>query len=357
MKALMDQFVCVRLVQANRLDLTKFQFDYDLTFSVFFMNSDGTVYGRYGTRSSRKEANRELSGNGLAAAMSGALTLHQNYPKNKASLAGKQSKPTKFKTPDDFPSLKGKFKPTINYEKNTSQSCLHCHQVTDAERAIFRNAGKPIPDKLLFLYPMPQVVGLSLDPKTRATVDSVADKSSAEAAGFRKGDEILTLNGQPILSIADVQWLLHHADDTDRIVAVVRRRNGSRASLKIMLNTGWRRATDISWRVSSWPLRRMGTGGLVLKSLSTKERKRANLPESQLALRVDGMGRYGPHAAARRAGFRKGDILISFNGRTKPQSVSGLLALATQTTKPGQRIPVIVLRNGKRIKLTLPMQR
>ena len=69
------------------------------------------------------------------------------------------------------------------------------------------------------------------------------------------------------------------------------------------------------------------------------------------------MGRYGPHAAARRAGFRKGDILISFNGRTKPQSVSGLLALATQTTKPGQRIPVIVLRNGKRIKLTLPMQR
>ena len=65
MKALMDQFVCVRLVQANRLDLTKFQFDYDLTFSVFFMNPDGTIYGRYGTRSSRKEANRELSGNGL----------------------------------------------------------------------------------------------------------------------------------------------------------------------------------------------------------------------------------------------------------------------------------------------------
>ena len=101
----------------------------------------------------------------------------------------------------------------------------------------------------------------------------------------------------------------------------------------------------------------MGTGGLVLKSLSIEERKRAKLPKSQLALRVDGMGRYGPHAAARRAGFRKGDILISFNGRTKSQSVSGLLAIAAQTTKPGQRVPVIVLRGGKRIKLTLPMQR
>jgi len=50
----MDQFVCVRLVQANGLDLELFQFDYDLTFSIFFMNGDKTIYGRYGTRSSQK---------------------------------------------------------------------------------------------------------------------------------------------------------------------------------------------------------------------------------------------------------------------------------------------------------------
>ena len=52
----MDEFVCVRLVQANALDLTLFQFDYDLTFAVFFMNTDRTIYGRYGTRSERKDA-------------------------------------------------------------------------------------------------------------------------------------------------------------------------------------------------------------------------------------------------------------------------------------------------------------
>jgi hypothetical protein len=50
----MKQFVCVRIVQANALDLALFQFDFDLTFAAFFMNADKTIYGRYGTRSSQQ---------------------------------------------------------------------------------------------------------------------------------------------------------------------------------------------------------------------------------------------------------------------------------------------------------------
>jgi len=57
----MDKFVCVRLVQANAMDLALFQFDYDLTFVVFFMNADKTIYGRYGSRSDRKNATRDIS--------------------------------------------------------------------------------------------------------------------------------------------------------------------------------------------------------------------------------------------------------------------------------------------------------
>ena len=33
--------------------------------------------------------------------------------------------------------------------------------------------------------------------------------SAAEAAGLRVDDQILTMAGQPIVSIADVQWVLH----------------------------------------------------------------------------------------------------------------------------------------------------
>ena len=50
LEALQQQFVCVRLVQMNGLDLSLFQFDYDQTLAALFLNADGTVYGRYGTR-------------------------------------------------------------------------------------------------------------------------------------------------------------------------------------------------------------------------------------------------------------------------------------------------------------------
>src|SRR5438874_1343811 len=53
---LLDKFVCVRIVQANTIDLTHFQHDFDQSFAVVLVNPDLTVYGRFGTRSDRHEA-------------------------------------------------------------------------------------------------------------------------------------------------------------------------------------------------------------------------------------------------------------------------------------------------------------
>src|SRR5882672_5837390 len=113
---LMDKFVCVRMVQGNGMDLTLFQFDYDLTFAAFFLNADRTIYGRFGSRSDQKEADRDISIEGLREALNGALELHKNYPRNKAALAGKQPKPVRFRTPEEYPSLAGKYKATLDYE-------------------------------------------------------------------------------------------------------------------------------------------------------------------------------------------------------------------------------------------------
>src|SRR5688500_15883026 len=49
LQPLLDQFVCVRLINANAIDLKRFQFDYDLSFSTLIYNADGTLYGRYGS--------------------------------------------------------------------------------------------------------------------------------------------------------------------------------------------------------------------------------------------------------------------------------------------------------------------
>ena len=53
-KPLLEKFVRLRVVSTNGLDLSLFQLDTDQSFAVFFFNADGTIYGRFGTRSHRK---------------------------------------------------------------------------------------------------------------------------------------------------------------------------------------------------------------------------------------------------------------------------------------------------------------
>src|SRR6266496_6724310 len=351
----MDKFVCVRLVHANALDLTLFQFDYDLTFAVFFMNADKTIYGRFGSRSDRKDAAKDISMEGFRKALTAALDMHKRYPANKASLAGKQPRPTRFKTPDDFPSLTGKYKPTLDYEGKVVQSCMHCHQVRDAERLFFREDKKPIPDTVLYPYPMPNAAGLSLDPKEKAKVLSVAAGSPAETAGFKVGDEIVSLEGQPILSIADVQWVLHHAGEPATVNAQILR-GRKRIKLALDLSGDWRRQTDIAWRTTTWDLRRMAAGGMVLEDSTAEERRAARLPDDTLALRVNHVGEYGDHAVAKRAGFKKDDILVGVDGQTSHLAESELFRYLLQRKMPGEKIPVTVLRDGERMNLELLMQ-
>ena len=354
-RALLDKFICVRIPQGNAMDLARFQFDYDLSFTAFMMNPDYTIYGRFGTRSSHDDSERDISLEGFAKALSAALELHANYPENHAALSGKQPRPVKIKRPEEYPSLAGKYTDKIDYENKTSQSCLHCHQIRDAERLTYRSQKQPIPDQVLYPYPMPDTVGLALDRLEKAVVKSVAAGSLATKAGFQRGDEILTLAGQPLLSIADVQWVLHHAEDSGTLVAEVKR-GGKTQKLSLKLEPGWRKKSDISWRTTTWDLRRMGLGGLWLESLPAADKKSAGLEDDALALRVRHVGQYGEHAVAMRAGFQKGDIVVAFDGRTASMSEADLLALAVQKRMPGEKVAVTVLRGGKRIELQFALQ-
>ena len=76
-----------------------------------------------------------------------------------------------------------------------------------------------------------------------------------------------------------------------------------------------------------------------------------------MALRVKHVGQYGAHATAKKAGFRKEDIIVAFDGRTDLLSDSALLHYGATHTKPGDRIEVAVLRNNNRRTLQLPMQK
>jgi serine protease Do len=352
---LMDQFICVRVVQGNAMDLTLFQFDYDLTFSAFFMNADRTIYGRFGSRSDRKDGTKDVSMEGFRKALAAALDFHKGYPANKALLGAKQPRTPRFKSPEEYPALHGKYKPTLDYEGKVVQSCMHCHQLREAERLLFRADAKPIPDDVLYPWPMPNVVGLEMDPKQKATVAQVQKGSVAERAGFKNGDEIVTFGGQSPLSTADLQWVLENAAEPATIQAEVLRDNRN-IELTLRLEPKWRRAIDLTWRATTWDLRRMTTGGLVLKQLSAAERKEANLSDNELGLRVEYVGQFGDHAIGKKAGFQKNDIIITVDGQKDEMSESQLFGYLLRSKMPGTRIPMVVLRGGQQISLEMLMQ-
>ena len=354
----MDQFVCVRMVQGNGMDLSLFQFDYDMSFAVFFLNADRSIYGRYGTRSKKpKEAHTDISLEGVAEAMQATLTLHKKFPANRSSLAGKTGAPSKFAVPEKMPALQGKYweKLAEGDQKTISRSCIHCHQIRDAERSSYFTKGLKLPTKVLYPWPMPEVIGMNFDRRKRATLKNIAPDSPASKAGLRRGDEILRVNEQPIISIADVQWILHNADQTDSL-KINYRRSGQLAAAEITLAPKWREQSDISWRTSSWALRRMTSGGLVLESLPEDKRKAAGVGENQLALRVMHVGQYGKHAAAKKAGFRKNDLIVSYDGKTEAWNETAFFAYVLNNQKPGARVSTTVSRSGKKIELELPVQ-
>lgn len=356
-RPLLEQFVCVRQVATNGLDLDLFQYDTDQSFAVFFLAADKTIYGRFGTRSHRTEWMGDVSLKGLAKALQGALDLHADHAEVKQALAGKRGRPMEVSSPERYPALKDKFTDSLNYDGDVVKSCIHCHQIGDAQREYYWHDRKPIPDKVLWPYPHPKTVGLIMDPNERATIKEVEEDSVAAQAELRGGDVIATLDGQPMLSIADIQWVLHNVDPDGGVVPVEIMRDGSAVAAQLRFPKDWRRASDLSWRVTTWGLRRIAAGGMVLEPATHPGAAPVSNGNEFMALHVQRVGKYGPHGTAKRIGFREGDVITSFDGRTDLSSEQDLLTYVVTSKRAGDRVDVTVQRDGKELTLTLPIQK
>ncbi len=357
LRPLLEKFVCVRVVSTNGLDLSLFQYDTDQSFAVFMLNADRTIYGRFGTRSHRTEWIGDVSLKGLAATLRGALELHSEYPANRSDLAAKTGAKPLFEKPELFPSLKEKYTSSLNYSGDVVKSCIHCHQIGDAVREYYRERNEPLPEEILNPYPHPKSLGIILDPATTATLKDVTENSPAERAGLKAGDQIHAINNQPILSMADVQWVLHNLPATGAKLTMTLERDGQKKELNFALPENWRRLDDISWRVSSWGLRRMVTGGMVLEPLTNDEQQKEGLAQGQMALRVKHVGQYGPHAAAKNAGVQKDDLLVAYDSRTDLLTDSDVLRYGVTARRPGETVAIEIVRNGERKRLKLPIQK
>ena len=351
---LLDQFVCVRVINANAIDLTRFQFDYDLSFSALMFNGDGTIYGRYGSWQHQKDP-KDKTLTGFKKALEAGLAIHRGYPANKETLAGKQGAPLPYKIPIEFPTLADNYQSKLNWDGKVVASCVHCHMVGDALRAYYRSQSQSIPSQWIYPQPSIETLGIVLATDDIAKVTEVTTGSPAAKAGILPGDTFTTIAHQPLVSIADVSWILHRSPDSGNLAASVRR-GGKDMEVTLDLPTGWRTQSDISKRVGTWPMRAMAFGGMNMEDMDDAARTAAGFDKSSMALVIKYVGEFGAHGAAKKEGFKAKDILVQVGEMKQRTTESALIGQLLESHRPGEKIPVTVLRGTERLQLQLPQQ-
>lgn len=316
----------VRQPQIEFADLNVFEFDFDLTMAIFFLNADEQVYGRYCSRDEHGPDTRNSLA-GLNYAMRAALDTHRNRP----------PPPTAPRPPA---------KTIRHYEGSRNRhGCIHCHQVKEIITHELKKAGK-WNREMTWRYPLPDNLGLILEIDRGNVVERVQPKSAAERAGLQAGDVLQRVGDLPVYSIADVQTALDRAPLTGQL-PILWNRGDDEQTAEIELADGWRKST-IAWRTSMLDM--MPSAKLFGRDLSAAEKQSLGLTENRLAF--EHREKVMPPAAA--AGIQAGDIIIGVDGKELHDMTAYDFRLYIQRNYlVGERIQVDVLRQGKRLSLSM----
>ncbi len=76
-----------------------------------------------------------------------------------------------------------------------------------------------------------------------------------------------------------------------------------------------------------------------------------------MALVVDYVGQYVAFGTAKRVGFKKGDVIVKYGSLSGNVTESQLLGWSVLNARPGQKLPVTLIRGRRRITLQMPMQK
>jgi S1-C subfamily serine protease len=172
--------------------------------------------------------------------------------------------------------------------------------------------------------------------------------SPASRAGIAKSDRILSLDGQPILSIADVQWVLHHAAEPATIAAEIDR-GGQRTKVALGLPLGWRLGIADDWRVLNLGMCSQLVGFNFVR-LDEGQAKDAGLT-GKLAFRVNRRGK----RLARDVQLQRGDLIVAIDGKRAPLNLGGITAYLFTRTKKGDKVELTVRRRGAEIAVLVPI--
>lgn len=317
----------MRLVKIAGADLRRFEFDYDLTWFCFFLNADGTVYGRYGGRDA-SDPEARISLKGLRYAMDRALEAHKAAPPA-SPLAGK-------------PVLAENFGAAQKH-----RGCIHCHNVNEFRRADLKAAGTWDRNSV-WVYPLPENVGIMLDVDAGDRVKAVSAESPAARLGLKPGDRLAKLNGFAVASFGDAQFALHKAP-AQGTIPVSWVRDGKEHSGALEVAEGWRK-TNLTWRPSMLDI--LPSAPFSGDELTAAEKKALGLTETRAAIRQDET----VHETLKAAGVKGGDVLIGYDGKSVEGDASKLFGYVRRNYLVGDEITINVIRDGKRVDLKLQLK-
>ena len=291
---------------------------------VFFVGPDQYVYGRYGGRES---IGTPLSPAGLQYSMRAALDAHRDRALGETVTRSLE------------PRLARQLPGAASY-----RGCMHCHQV---QETLYENlkSRNEFDLEMIWRFPPPANVGLTLDEVRGNVVRHVSSGSSGQQAGLQAGDILERLGDLSVRSLADAKLALDRAPRAGTL-EVSWRREGQLMSGELSLSKGWRRS-DITWRAS---LRSYIPAARVFgRDLTAAEKHALGFSPERLAFRQF----YPVSSIAYEAGVREGDIVLGFDGRALEMSSYDFLGYVRRNYLVGDQVTIDLIREGE--QLALPM--
>lgn len=332
------RFIPVRLTSLKGIDLNTFRFDYDLTFVALIMEPEGMkTLARWGTRDGDSATDR-LSIAGLKQVM--RRTLTDPVPQPPPPPLGEKGKPF---TAADYPAFAAR--------KMAKEPCYHCHYANDARFVQARKDGT-FTKAMLFQYPLPENIGITLDVDRNNIIRAVRPGSPAAAAGVRSGDVIAKANDIIVHSSADLQYALNTVPEPGRVtLSLVRGGKQLKSPVTLTLPGGWRR-TDISWRPSQGEVPPII--GIWEEPLTEEAKQQRGIGAGKMALRVSFLFP-GEKWVKTRGDLKMGDVIVGINGKELPTMTPRQFHTHIRLNfNVGDTVTLNVLRGGERKDIAVP---
>jgi predicted metalloprotease with PDZ domain len=281
--------------------------------------------------------------------MQRVLKLHQQYPANAVELRDKRGADKPWQTALEMPGLEHKDRLR---GATTRKNCIHCHNIHDAENQHAYDVGEFTRDRF-WRYPLPDSLGLTIDADSGISIKSVTPESAAARSGIEAGEDVTHMNGQAIVSIADMQWVLDDVPNADAEIHLMTSLTGDHT---VRVAAGWKEH-DFSWRGSMWTMPpELNVWTPVLKD---DKKTQLGIPDDQSPLEVRwiNLERDGGRAA-HDSGLREGDVIVALNGERLKGLTPPQFAMQIKLRyQPGDELPLTVLRDGREQDLRIRLVR